>query len=134
MFLQAGCHSLGEPAGRRPRAKGEISPGWCRSDLHPWSSCSIPGDTGSLQGDVFAYFLQDQIVAAGSDSSSSDMWACSGLSPNTACSSACPAGSCTAPGKPQHSLFLVPVTGRRRSLLFDDKQDLRKKVEKVLCR
>lgn len=87
----------------------------------PGALLKIPGDRGSLQGDVFACFLQDQILAAGSASSSTDTWVCRELSPNPACSSACPAGSCAALGKPQHCLFPFPIAGRRYSLLFDNK-------------
>lgn len=115
----------GEPTGRTPRAHptamGEISPGCCRAGLHPRSSPHTPGDTGSLQGDVFAYFPQDQSLGAGSAPSSTDTWPCRGLSPNSACSSACAAGSCAALGKPQHGLVPVPIPDRRYSLLFEDK-------------
>lgn len=56
----------------------------------PGAPLHIPGDAGSLRGDVFACFLHEQISVAGSIPAQPTTWACSGLSPSPACSSACP--------------------------------------------
>lgn len=98
----------------------------------PGAPCKIPGDTGSLQGDVFACFLEDQVFMAGLVSSSKYMWACRWLSPNTACSSACPTGSCAALEKQQHGLFPTPL--QAGDSLYCLTTNLRKKVERVLCK
>lgn len=94
---------------------GEISLGCCGSGLHPGAPLHIPEDAGLLQGDVFAYFLHEQILVAGSTTSSAhNVGMAGGCPPSPACSSACPWGSHSM----AHSLSPWQV---RDTLLFDVK-------------
>lgn len=88
---------------------GEISLGCCGSGLHPGAPLHIPEDAGLLQGDVFAYFLHEQILVAGSTTSSAHNVGMQGVVPQPCLQFSLPLG------KPQHGSFPVPMAGERYS-------------------